>query len=1040
MKIRRIQPITAIFLAASMVVGPILNIPVASASADIPDSFAVYSDYVPGTSLYGIDGYGDLLYYDDGTGICHIVNVSIADGSDSDRVFEEMTTYDFETDSGWNGSNKAEFYVDADYIYYGNGSGIEQWAKNSDGTFGQYLGRLNIPAYNKGETLGYDAVNDTWYTATSNRVIYSFEVGVDTKWRREFTYPVYGSGAGHHGGLEYVGGYLIVSEVKTDIIGQWENTESGWQEVNRYQYAKTQNVQGLGFGPQGHFWASGGVWQVKQTEPSAYEIGGSTAVEANFTWNAAQQEEGSQIDFVDASVAWPDEISAWSWDFGDGNVSNAQNPSHTYGDEAAYIVSLTITTVNGYQDEIGRVLIIDNDAPVIDAVLDTTGDEGNVLSLFAAATDAGTDDLTFTWNWGDGTTDTVNTYYNDGVGADPYPSPWGTYPYPAADTVEHIYGDDGIYNVIVTVTDDDGETVTAAPITVSVNNLVPTVQSDTIYSGDEGSAITLFAIAEDAGTDDLSFTWNWGDGTADTITTYYNDGAAPDPAQSPWGTYPYRAVDTVEHAYGDNGAYEVTITVNDDNGGVWQDTATVVVNNVAPSVDAGTNIVVAEGETVNFNGSFSDPGWLDTYTAEINWGDSVEKESLPVDGYSVSGSHDYAHKGTYVVTLTVKDDDAGQGKDTLAVYCPLGLIVTVDPGNVPTASNWQYIPLQDIPLQDITLADIPLQDIPLQDISISDTPLQDITIAGVPLQDIPLQDIPLQDIPLQDIPLQDIPLQDITLTDIILGTPLQDIPLQDITLYDLVLNDVPLRYIAPNSTPLQDIPLQDIEIDGIPLQDILLSTPLQDIPLQDISLFELAMASLPLQDITVNGVPLQDIPLQDIPLQDIPLQDIILQTPLQDIPLQDILLGELAFAAAPLQDITIDGVPLQDIPLQDIPLQDILLAIPLQDIPLQDIPIDGIPLQDILYSIPLQDILINGTPLQDIELYGVPLQDIPLQDIPLQDITWESILLDTPLQDIPLQDITIGDVLLAGIPLQDIDMLDIVLGQIPLQDIALMQL
>ncbi|MFC1951114.1 PKD domain-containing protein [Chloroflexota bacterium] len=1055
MKIRRVRSVISIFLVAALAIGPILSVPMASASVIVPDNFAVYSDYTPGTSLYGIDGYGDLLYYDDGTGMCHIVNVGIAEGSDSDRTFDEIATYDFETDSGWTGSNKAEFYVDADYIYYGNGSGIEQWAKNEDGTFGQYLGRLDIPAYNKGETLGYDAVNDTWYTATSNRVIYSYQVGVDTKWQKEFTYPAYGLGTGHHGGLEYVGGSLVVSEVKTDIIGQWEYTGTGayngWEEVNRYQYYKTQNVQGLGFGPQGHFWASSGSWKVNQTEPSAYEIGGSTALEANFTWSADQQKEGYQIDFVDTSTAWPDEISSWSWDFGDGNVSNEQNPSHTYGDEAVYIVSLTITTLNGYEDTIGKVLIIGNDAPVIDAVLDTTGDEGNVLSLFAAATDPGTDDLTFTWDWGDGTADTVNTYYNDGAGADPYPSPWGKYPYSAPDTAEHTYGDDGIYNVVLTVTDDDGLSVTSPPITVSVNNLVPTVQSDTIYSGDEGSAITLFAIAEDAGTDDLTFTWIWGDDTADTVTTYYNDGTAPDPAQSPWGTYPYRAVDTVEHTYGDDGEYEVTITVEDDDGDIWVDTATVIVDNVAPAVDAGIDIVVAEGETVYFEGSYADPGWLDTYNAEINWGDGTE-EALTVDDYTVSGSHDYAHKGVYVVTLTVTDDDGGRGKDTLAVYCPLGMIVTVAPGTVPADWGAQYIPLQDIPLQDITLEDLPLQDIPLQDISLNSTSLQDITIAGTPLQDIPLQDIPLQDIPLQDIPLQDIPLQDIDMVNILLGTPLQDIeidgiplqdiplqdiPLQDITLYDLVLNDVPLRYIALGSTPLQDIPLQDIPLQDITWESIVLGTPLQGIPLQDISIFDLAMASIPLQDITIDDIPLQDIPLQDIPLQDIELWHTYLEgTPLQDIPLQDIKIGDLVLAAAPLQDITLNGTPLQDIPLQDITID----GIPLQDIPLQDILL-GIPLQDIpLQDIPLQDIMINGTPLQDIMIYDNPLQDIPLQDIPLQDITWESILFDTPLQDIPLQDITIGQLVLSGIPLQDIDMYDIALSQAPLQDITIGQL
>ena len=41
------------------------------------------------------------------------------------------------------------------------------------------------------------------------------------------------------------------------------------------------------------------------------------------------------------------EMSAWSWSFGDGNMSTAQNPSHAYAAPGIYDVSLTITTPYG---------------------------------------------------------------------------------------------------------------------------------------------------------------------------------------------------------------------------------------------------------------------------------------------------------------------------------------------------------------------------------------------------------------------------------------------------------------------------------------------------------------------------------------------------------------------------------------------------------------------------------------------------------------------------------------------------------------------
>ena len=72
----------------------------------------------------------------------------------------------------------------------------------------------------------------------------------------------------------------------------------------------------------------------------------------------------------------------------------------------------------------------------------------------AYASDPGSDDLTFAWDWGDGTT-TENTYYNDGVGPDPYPSP-EVNPITVTDTAKHSYASAGTYVITLTVTDDDG--------------------------------------------------------------------------------------------------------------------------------------------------------------------------------------------------------------------------------------------------------------------------------------------------------------------------------------------------------------------------------------------------------------------------------------------------------------------------------------------------------------------------------------------------------------------------------------------------------
>jgi gliding motility-associated-like protein len=56
----------------------------------------------------------------------------------------------------------------------------------------------------------------------------------------------------------------------------------------------------------------------------------------------------SLVQFTDLSTA--DSPINYAWDFGDGNISSEQNPSHLYSNMGDYTVSLTIETTSGCVD------------------------------------------------------------------------------------------------------------------------------------------------------------------------------------------------------------------------------------------------------------------------------------------------------------------------------------------------------------------------------------------------------------------------------------------------------------------------------------------------------------------------------------------------------------------------------------------------------------------------------------------------------------------------------------------------------------------
>lgn len=164
-----------------------------------------------------------------------------------------------------------------------------------------------------------------------------------------------------------------------------------------------------------------------------------------------------------------------------------------------------------------------------------TVDEGDVVALEVEATHPNDAPMRYGWEFG------------NGAGLDPEPSARRTFT---------AYLDDGEFDVVVAAEDADGRTDDAT-VRVTVRNVAPRIRGvDRDGATLEKHDVTFRSRVADPGDDELSYAWDFGDGTV---------------------LGPGRTLDLAQHAYDAAGSYRLTLTVDDGDGGTATWTETIVV-------------------------------------------------------------------------------------------------------------------------------------------------------------------------------------------------------------------------------------------------------------------------------------------------------------------------------------------------------------------------------------------------------------------------------------------------------------------------------
>lgn len=299
-------------------------------------------------------------------------------------------------------------------------------------------------------------------------------------------------------------------------------------------------------------------------------------------------------------------IVNYTWDMGDGTALYGAVVTHNYTNSGSTVRNLTARLTvrdgaGGTDSETVRVFINPQGTspPTADA---GTAPSGSTLETLSFDASGSTGSISYTWDWGDGTT---------GTGAKP----------------THRFWDDGTYTVSLVVISSDS-LAGATTLTVDVANRPPSVDTMQDIATTLGTAHDLVAMATELDGYIAGYSWDFGDGSTSTSRT-------------------------PTHTWTSDGNHQCSLNVTDDDGAFTLVPFWVNVTNEPPKPSFTVTTPRNEGQTVTVDGRATTEAGGDIALWEWDW----ESDGTYDNTTGPISTTVYYRPGLYNITLRVTDGE-----------------------------------------------------------------------------------------------------------------------------------------------------------------------------------------------------------------------------------------------------------------------------------------------------------------------------------------------------------------------------------------------